>query len=297
MTAETGKPNGGSDRPPTPLGEETARLRQALLDATTNSAFLIDADGFFLAANAIGAHRLGGSPRELVGRNAREFVPWEVFERRMLKVHDVVCTRRPVRFKDNRQGVYFDNLFSPIFDDAGEVACVAMFAEAITDVKTAQASLQRTCEEMEQRVDERTRELRETNEALRNEIRHRAEAETALRGSELRFRQLVDNLEDVFWLTDLGPPLRVVYASPAFEIIWGYSVADLYKDSDLWLRTVHREDRERLARAFDAFMREGEEFKNSGFSGPTARSGGFWTGGFRFRTPRGISPCRPSGCS
>ncbi len=39
---------------PHPLRAETARIRQALLEATTNSAFLIDADGVFLAANEIG---------------------------------------------------------------------------------------------------------------------------------------------------------------------------------------------------------------------------------------------------
>lgn len=247
-----------SRRPP---GEESACLRQTLLDATTNSAFLIDVDGFFLAANKIGARRLGSSPEAIVGRNAYEFVPWEVFERRMLKVHDVVCTRRPVRFEDDRQGIYFDNLFSPIFDDAGEVACVAMFAEVITDMKTARDALQRAYEEMENRVADRTRELESANAALKKEIRQRAEAERALRESETRFRQLTENLEDVFWLTDLGPPLQVIYASPAFETIWGCARQALYDDPDLWLTTVHKDDQAALARAFDAFMRAEGEFK------------------------------------
>ncbi len=107
----------------------------------------------------------------------------------------------------------------------------------------------------------RTRELQETNAALRKEIRQRTEAESALRESERRFRQLTENLEDVFWLTDLGPPVRVLYASRAFETIWGYSTEALYADPDLWLRSVHRDDREELNRAFHAFMQKGEEFK------------------------------------
>lgn len=242
-------------------GGDAAHLIQTLLNATTNSAFLIDADGFFLAANEIGARRLGRSAEEMVGRNARTLVPWDVFERRMLKVHDVICTQRPLRFEDERQGTYFDNLFSPVLDSAGRVACVAMFAEVITDVKKARSSLQLALDQMETRVLERTRELREANETLKQEIRHRSKAEAALRESEIRFRQLVDNIDDVFWLTEIGPPLRVLYASPAFETIWGLPLQSLYADPDVWLQSIHEKDRGILARAFDEFMRNGGEFE------------------------------------
>lgn len=251
----------GSSRPRDPLGPETTRLRQALLEATTNSAFLIDADGFFLAVNEIGARRLGARPAEMIGGNARHFVPWEVFERRMAVAHDVICTRRPIRFEDQRQGICFDNLFSPIFDETGEVACVAMFAEVITNVKAAEASLQQAYDEMENQVYERILELREANEALKREIGQRVEAETALRASERRFRQLADNIEDVFWLTDPGPPVRVLYVSPAFETIWGYPAEEIYADPDLWLKSAHPEDREELAQTFATFMRDGKDFK------------------------------------
>jgi PAS domain S-box-containing protein len=244
-----------------PLGEAAAPLRQALLEATTNSAFLIDADGFILAANEIGAARLGAPPEEIVGRNAREFIPWEVFRRRMMKLHDAICTRKPVRFEDERNGIWFDNRFSPLFDPDGEVVCVAVYAEVITGFKDTRASLHLAYRDMEQRVRERTRELQEANESLKNEIRQRTEAEAALRESETRFRQLTDHIADVFWLTDLQAPMRVLYASPAFETIWGYSRRDLYQDPDLWLKSVHQDDREGLVRAFDAFIREGTEFR------------------------------------
>src|SRR5215472_16067430 len=61
--------------------------------------------------------------------------------------------------------------------------------------------------------------------------------------SEERFRQLAENIDQVFWMVDLGTN-KIVYASPAFEKIWGYSTSALYPDRAWILETVHPEDRE-----------------------------------------------------
>lgn len=117
---------------------------RSLLNATTDSAFLIDADGTFLAANEIGAERLGSTPEELVGMNARQVAPWEVFERRMNRVWDAIETGKPVRFVDERPPIVFDNLFSPIFDAEGCVSMVALFAQDITERARAEEELARS---------------------------------------------------------------------------------------------------------------------------------------------------------
>jgi PAS domain S-box-containing protein len=68
-----------------------------------------------------------------------------------------------------------------------------------------------------------------------------------LQESEARFRQLTDSIQEVFWLID---PYRqeVVFASAAFERMWGRSLDSLYEDPSLqaWLQTVHEDDREQL---------------------------------------------------
>jgi PAS domain S-box-containing protein len=43
----------------------------------------------------------------------------------------------------------------------------------------------------------------------------------------------------------------VVYCSPAYEELWGRSVASLYADPSSWLETVHDEDRARVAAAWN----------------------------------------------
>jgi PAS domain S-box-containing protein len=70
-------------------------------------------------------------------------------------------------------------------------------------------------------------------------------AESALRESEERFRQLAENIRQVFWITTL-PLDKLIYVSPAYEEIWGRSRASLYADARSWMASVHPEDRARV---------------------------------------------------
>ena len=72
-------------------------------------------------------------------------------------------------------------------------------------------------------------------------------AQMALRESEERFRQLAENISDVFFLFDAREH-RVLYVSPAYEEIWGESCARLYENPDAWRDALHPDDRERIAR-------------------------------------------------
>ena len=62
--------------------------------------------------------------------------------------------------------------------------------------------------------------------------------------SEERFRQLAENIDQVFWMLDLDTG-QVLYISPSFENVWGCSVAS-YRDRDWLVQTVHAEDRDRF---------------------------------------------------
>ncbi len=81
--------------------------------------------------------------------------------------------------------------------------------------------------------------------AVVRDITDRVRSERALRQSELRFRQVTDSINEVFWLTEADLS-EIIYASPAYETIWGRPVSDLYRDADSWLEAVHPEDRDRV---------------------------------------------------
>jgi PAS domain S-box-containing protein len=67
----------------------------------------------------------------------------------------------------------------------------------------------------------------------------------ALRSSEEKFRQLTENIQQVFWMRDPHQN-QVVYVSPAYEQIWGGSCAALYQDRFAWMSAMYPQDRDRI---------------------------------------------------
>jgi PAS domain S-box-containing protein len=78
--------------------------------------------------------------------------------------------------------------------------------------------------------------------------KERERAVEALRESEERFRQLAENIHEVFWITD-PTKNQVIYVSPAYEIIWGRPRAEVHTSALSWLDAIHPEDREAVRAA------------------------------------------------
>ncbi len=96
------------------------------------------------------------------------------------------------------------------------------------------------------KLEQKTLQLEESNRQLQKDIEARELAEGALRESEERFRQVAENIDDVFWLGD--PKTKAMfYVSPAYEAIFGRTREGLYASPGDWDAAVHPEDRERVA--------------------------------------------------
>jgi diguanylate cyclase (GGDEF)-like protein/PAS domain S-box-containing protein len=68
-------------------------------------------------------------------------------------------------------------------------------------------------------------------------------AKRDLASSEERFRQMADSIEEVFWLIDSDVEhFGLLYVSPGFEKIWGFSPQELYNDPYRWWDAVPDED-------------------------------------------------------
>ncbi len=82
-------------------------------------------------------------------------------------------------------------------------------------------------------------------------------AENDLRQSERRFHQMAEAIPAIFWMysADLS---RLIYVSPAYDKIFGFSCAGLYEKPDLWMDSVHPEDRDRVL--FNREKYHGEDY-------------------------------------
>jgi diguanylate cyclase (GGDEF)-like protein/PAS domain S-box-containing protein len=80
------------------------------------------------------------------------------------------------------------------------------------------------------------------------EMAERERASDNLRDSEMRFRQLVENIDGVFYIAtpDLSKP---IYVSPAFERIWGQASSGLFENPLSWVEMVHPADRDLAVRS------------------------------------------------
>jgi len=89
------------------------------------------------------------------------------------------------------------------------------------------------------------------------DISERKRTENALRESDEKFHQLADNITDAFWIRS-ADMRELHYLSPAFERIWGRSVAVMMACPETWIDFVFPEDREPVQSAFAKLVAGGK---------------------------------------
>jgi PAS domain S-box-containing protein len=97
------------------------------------------------------------------------------------------------------------------------------------------------------------------NRMLRKRIAQRT---AALGESEQRFRQIAENIREVFWMSTGAfgiPQFTILYISPAYESVWGRTRESLYQNPHSFVDAIHPEDRARVAEVNQRDHEEGFE--------------------------------------
>ena len=85
------------------------------------------------------------------------------------------------------------------------------------------------------------------------DITERKRAEHALQESAGMFRQLAENIRDIFFIVTPAPA-RMIYVSPAYEELFGRPRQELYDRADAWIDSIHLEDRHQVQNVFEQSM-------------------------------------------
>jgi PAS domain S-box-containing protein len=84
-------------------------------------------------------------------------------------------------------------------------------------------------------------------------VHERLEAKEARRETEERFRQLAENIHEVFWLKDARQQ-RILYISPGYEAVSGRTCQSLYERPDSFTQSIHPDDRDRAIERMEQYQ-------------------------------------------
>ena len=184
---------------------------QAFMDAITESALLLDADGTVRAVNRTVCQRLGRAPAELIGASAYDSLPPDVAAQHRGHIADVVAGGLPVHFIDRRLGRQIENTIYPVFGADGAVAQLAIIGIDITE---------------------------------------RVVLQQAVEDARRRLQTLIGNLPGIAYRCRNDRDWTMEFLSDGCEELTGYSAAALV-DNRLrsYAELIHPEDRERVWQA------------------------------------------------
>lgn len=97
-------------------------------------------------------------------------------------------------------------------------------------------------------------EVRRHAGVLELEVTERQRVTEELLESETLFRQLAENIHEVFFLMD-EDNMQALYISPAYKSVWGCSPESVYLKPMPWAKFIHPDDKER---AFDDYAKRDE---------------------------------------
>lgn len=183
------------------LHQSEERFR-SLVETTTDWFWEVDENAVYTYSSPKIHDILGYEPAEVLGKTPFAFMPSEEAERVAIIFSSSAKCHRPFKLLDNtnvhKNGhhVVLETSGIPIFDGRGKFCGYRGIDRDITERKRNEEELRKAHNEMEQKVEERTSELMETNEQLRREIQNRKRVEKRLRQSEKELIEQTKALEE-----------------------------------------------------------------------------------------------------
>lgn len=195
--------------------ERELRKRSKAVEQSPVSIVITDLEGNIEYANPMFLKNTGYTFEELEGENPRVLNPGdnppEIYEDLWATISAGKTWHGEMRNQRKSGEIYFEKaVIAPITNHLGKITHYVGVKEDITLKKQATENLEK---------------------------------------SEMRFRQMAESIDDVFWLrTDE----EMLYISKAFESIWGVSCQKAYDNPDLFFEMIHPDDKETIKKSLQS---------------------------------------------
>ncbi|BAZ45852.1 diguanylate cyclase/phosphodiesterase with PAS/PAC sensor [Chondrocystis sp. NIES-4102] len=112
-------------------------------------------------------------------------------------------------------------------------------------LQAAQTQILKLNTDLEQIIQERTRQLELANQELKFEICEREQVTKMLQESEEKLESILNSLEEVVWSAEVATS-NLIFLNPAAQKVYGRQVEELLNNPNLRLESIHPEDRDRV---------------------------------------------------
>ena len=222
--------------------EEELRLLKTSIETISTGITIADIDGKILYTNPAEAMMHGYTVEELVGMNVSIFSPDNRKKKRNSKEVSAwkEWTREVTEIRKDRTTFPVQLKSIPVKDPDGNPSCIITIAEDITLRKQAEEALQNAHNELEQKVMERTGELRESNRMLEQELLERQAVENRLR----LLGKFFANTNEAVLITD--SQARIMEVNDAFTRITGFEKEEVIGKRPTVLRSYRNSKRNHM---------------------------------------------------
>lgn len=146
--------------------KRTEQTLRTLISFNPESLLLVDADYRIVVANEVAASRLDMHVKDLVGKDILSLGPPEIGAMTRTCFEKAASTGRLCRFELKRFDRFYDCYICPVTSEDGQILRYAVMDIDITGHKNMEEELRCFNRSLELHVQERTNELRESNERL-----------------------------------------------------------------------------------------------------------------------------------
>ena len=230
--------------------QQSYTLLQAVIEGIPDPIFAKDLQGRYVLANSATVKAFDRQPEDVIGCTDRELLPPEIAQDFLEIDRQIITTGKSITYSQNiplsSEVRTFLTTKSVYHDSEGNAMGVIGISRDITERKQAEIALQQANQELENRVERRTTDLRQTLEQLQIQIAERQQAEEAVKESEAKFQNLSANVPGMLYqfLLRADGSGSYPYISPACREIFELEPETVQKNITLIHDLIHPDDRQ-----------------------------------------------------